>query len=167
MAALNLLANLPGKRKIAVLGEMRELGGESVRLHELIGHRVAEVATHFVGVGPGGDIIAAAASGRGLRSDQAFTVRSARDALQHVAAIVREDAPLAEVADGDVVLVKGSRFTHMERVSLGLEGASVRCRLEVCHLYTSCNNCPQLEVDGDGPSQEAAARRAIHLRVQQ
>jgi UDP-N-acetylmuramoyl-tripeptide--D-alanyl-D-alanine ligase len=49
-------------------------------------------------------------------------------------------------ADGScAVLVKGSRFTHMERVRLGLSGTAVGCALDVCPLYINCSECPKLQ----------------------
>lgn len=157
LAALSLLEDLPGGHKVAVLGEMRELGQESTRLHQIIGRRVAEVASHLITVGVGGAVIGASAQERGLSAQKIFSASSAREALEQVAGI------LGESEEGGVVLVKGSRFTHMERVPLGLEGVQVKCALADCHLYIHCSTCSQVEVDGDGPDQEKAARRAAHL----
>ena len=42
-AALKLLVNTPGQRKIAVLGPMKELGDHAVELHQQIGSLVAEL----------------------------------------------------------------------------------------------------------------------------
>src|SRR5205807_740857 len=43
LAALKLLSELPGQRKIAVLGDMRELGTASVPAHRRVGRYAAEV----------------------------------------------------------------------------------------------------------------------------
>jgi UDP-N-acetylmuramoyl-tripeptide--D-alanyl-D-alanine ligase len=148
LAALSLLAELPGKMKIAVLGEMRELGQASEELHALVGARAAAVASHLLTVGRDGKLMASAALNSGLEPCNMWSVDSARDALCQVRQI------LAGTADESVVLVKGARFTHMERVILGLNGVAVECGLGNCKLYTNCSVCPLLEVHGDSPKQE-------------
>ncbi|MGH3856321.1 MAG: UDP-N-acetylmuramoyl-tripeptide--D-alanyl-D-alanine ligase [Pseudonocardiaceae bacterium] len=142
LAALTLLAELPGKAKVAVLGEMRELGRHSAQLHALVGARAAAVASHLVTVGPDGELMAAAAVRGGLDAGTTWCVPSAGDALRRVRRI------LAGTADASAVLVKGARFTHMERVSLGLRGRTIGCGLANCRLYINCASCPQLAVGG-------------------
>ena len=156
LAALSLLAELPGKTKIAVLGEMRELGQASEELHALVGARAAVVASHLLTVGPDGKLMASAALNSGLGPLNTWSVDSARDALYLIRQI------LARTTGESAVLVKGARFTHMERVILGLSGMAVECGLGNCKLYTNCSVCPQLEVHSDSPEQERVARRAIH-----
>jgi UDP-N-acetylmuramoyl-tripeptide--D-alanyl-D-alanine ligase len=78
LAALNLLDDLEG-RKIAVLGDMLELGQYEWRGHEMVGG-AAEVVDELVTVGERGRMIAAAALRAGL-SDQ---VISALDDNQQV-----------------------------------------------------------------------------------
>jgi UDP-N-acetylmuramoyl-tripeptide--D-alanyl-D-alanine ligase len=139
-AALELLAVLPSPVKIAVLGEMRELGEKSVNLHQLVGEKVALVATHLITVGLGGHAVKAAACTRGLDVNRIWSAESARHALEITSSIVES------AANGDcAILVKGSRLTHMERVPLGLSGVSVRCGLDICSLYINCRKCPKLE----------------------
>ncbi len=140
LAALSLLAELPGKVKVAVLGEMRELGQWSAELHALVGARAASVASHLVTVGPDGELMTAAAVREGLDARTTWSVASAGDALRLVQRI------LADTTDESAVLVKGARFTHMERVSLGLCGRNIGCGLANCRLYINCSTCPQLEV---------------------
>jgi UDP-N-acetylmuramoyl-tripeptide--D-alanyl-D-alanine ligase len=159
LAALSLLAELPGKVKVAVLGEMRELGQKTAELHAMVGARAAAVASHLLTVGRDGELMAAAALSRGLDARNTWCVPSARDALHLTQQI------LAGTTGASAVLVKGARFTHMERVSLGLRGMNIGCGLRNCQLYINCSTCPQLEVDSDSPEQERAARRAVHRNV--
>ncbi|MEM8542670.1 MAG: UDP-N-acetylmuramoyl-tripeptide--D-alanyl-D-alanine ligase [Cyanobacteria bacterium P01_H01_bin.119] len=46
VAALKLLATLPGERRIAVLGTMKELGSQSQRLHHCVGETAAQLGIH-------------------------------------------------------------------------------------------------------------------------
>jgi len=106
-AALRTLIELgtDGKR-IAVLGEMRELGAESQRGHEEVGQEAASLGVdQLIGIGPMGEVIAKAAGKAGLEMSRA--VASTTEAAEW----------LANVAEpGDLVLVKGSRAARTEDV---------------------------------------------------
>ena len=111
-AALVALAHLDlprGARRLAVVGDMRELGAHHDDAHEQIGTRAADLALDVVvGVGAGGAAIAAAARAGGV---EAHAVADAKAAVGLVAPMVRP---------GDAVLVKGSRALGLERVAAGL-----------------------------------------------
>jgi UDP-N-acetylmuramoyl-tripeptide--D-alanyl-D-alanine ligase len=99
-----------GARRIAVLGDMRELGPHHDEEHRIVGERTAELGIDVVvGVGSGGTAIAAAA-GRD-RGIDAHAVADAAEAVALVATMVRP---------GDAVLVKGSRALGLEHVADGL-----------------------------------------------
>ncbi len=106
-AALRTLVELDvdGKR-IAVLGEMRELGDESVRGHREVGETAAELGVdQLIAVGEMGSAIAEAARKAGL--EKAAAVRSTNEAAEILADIA---------APGDLVLIKGSRAARTELV---------------------------------------------------
>ncbi len=112
-AALDVLATLPGRR-VAVLGEMLELGPEGPELHRAVGRRAAGSADLLVAVGSGGTPIAEGARAAGLPSARIV------EAPDLEAALV---ALLARLQAGDVVLVKASRGLGMdprERAARGL-----------------------------------------------
>lgn len=131
LAALDTLANLPETRRIAVLGEMRELGDWSEEMHRAVGAKAGSSVTDLIFIGPSFEIVRNAA-GLPIVHEAA----SATHAAQILQGLLT-DEPTA-------VLVKGSRFMHTERVALALEGLRVGCELSVCELYIHCRTCPQL-----------------------
>jgi UDP-N-acetylmuramoyl-tripeptide--D-alanyl-D-alanine ligase len=106
-AALRALVRVPERRRrIAVLGDMRELGHHAPAAHANVGHLAAGLGIDVVvGVGDGGALIADAAGAGGA------SVYRAADA----------DAASALVCDlvrpGDAVLVKASRALGLQRVA--------------------------------------------------
>jgi UDP-N-acetylmuramoyl-tripeptide--D-alanyl-D-alanine ligase len=105
-AALELLAGLPGRR-IAVLGEMKELGDASLSGHREVGEAAAIVCDVLVVVGPAAAAIAEGALAAGLEPGR----------LRRVADIEEARVTLhAELREGDVVLVKASRAAGLDRL---------------------------------------------------
>jgi len=104
LAALGLLAELPGRR-IAVLGEMLELGQSAASEHRRVGMGVAAVADRLIVVGEGAQAICDGAIAAGM---DAPSVRLAADRDQALALL------LAELQDGDTILVKASRGAALE-----------------------------------------------------
>jgi UDP-N-acetylmuramoyl-tripeptide--D-alanyl-D-alanine ligase len=106
-AALRTLVELDadGKR-IAVLGEMGELGSESEQGHREVGEVAATLGIdHLIAIGEMGEIIAQAAQKAGL--EKSIAVRSTSEAADL----------LGEIAGpGDLVLIKGSRTARTEQV---------------------------------------------------
>jgi UDP-N-acetylmuramoyl-tripeptide--D-alanyl-D-alanine ligase len=72
LASLNLLSELEGQRKIAVLGDMLELGPYEQQGHEMVGLRAAQVADILVTLGPRAHIYAKAARRAGMKPAQVF-----------------------------------------------------------------------------------------------
>lgn len=92
----------PGKRAVAVLGDMLELGEHAAELHAELGSRLRiDGVGFFIGVGP---LMREAVAAYG---DEAF---AADDAVQ-AAEFLRERLQM-----NDIVLIKGSRGMRMERV---------------------------------------------------
>jgi UDP-N-acetylmuramoyl-tripeptide--D-alanyl-D-alanine ligase len=105
-AALDLLASLPGRR-VAVLGEMLELGDMSDEAHTKIGGHAARAAQLLVAVGPFASLYAAGARAAGM--DAAAIVETA-DREQALAQLARR------LRTGDIVLVKASRGAELDRL---------------------------------------------------
>jgi len=107
MAALEALRAIEGKRKIAVLGDMREIGKYSEEAHQTIGEKAAEFADLLFTVGEKARFIKSAAIQYGLSEEKIFhfdTQEEAGRALQN--AIKQED----------IILIKGSRAMKMEKI---------------------------------------------------
>ncbi len=103
-AALQVLAELPGRR-IAVLGEMLELGEGHEDGHRIVGEVAAETVDRLVVVGEDARAIADGAISAGLDPSRVVVVADAESALDHLRSRLR---------DGDVVLVKASRGIALE-----------------------------------------------------
>jgi UDP-N-acetylmuramoyl-tripeptide--D-alanyl-D-alanine ligase len=113
VAALDALArvDVPGRR-LAVLGEMRELGALSEPEHAALGDLVAATANDaVVAVGPESAPLAAHARAAGVAVTE---VPDAATALEAVTGFVHR---------GDAVLVKGSRAVGLELVAIALRGS--------------------------------------------
>jgi len=111
LSALNLLADLEG-RKLAVIGDMLELGQYEEQGHEMVGVRAAEVSDHLITVGERSHIIAQAARRAGMKTDHIHEFENTDDATRFLRNFLKL---------GDVVLVKGSRGVHMDQIVAALE----------------------------------------------
>jgi len=109
-AALELLADLPGRR-VAVLGEMLELGDAHDAGHAAVGAAAAPVADLLVVVGDGAFGIVEGAMAAGLAPERIHHVSDADDALEVLRPRLR---------DGDVTLVKGSRGIGLDALVAAL-----------------------------------------------
>lgn len=106
LSALQLLSSKG--RRIAVLGDMLELGRYSAEEHERIGVLAASRVDILVAVGVRSRATAAAARTAGMKEDQIFAYDTSDEAAEVLEAIVQE---------GDAVLVKGSQSIRTERIA--------------------------------------------------
>jgi len=111
LAALNLLHELDG-RKIAVLGDMLELGQYEWQGHEMVGIRAAEVVDMLITIGERGRMVAAAACRAGLPAAVITELEDSQQAIE----MLRQ-----QLQAGDVVLVKGSHGMRMDQIVSALE----------------------------------------------
>jgi UDP-N-acetylmuramoyl-tripeptide--D-alanyl-D-alanine ligase len=111
LSALGLLDELPvTARRIAVLGDMRELGSISEEEHRIVGHRVAEIVDHLVTYGDLAVTIAHEAVVTAEVDGRTLGVTSfGLDQREELVEFLRE-----ELHEGDLVLLKGSRGLQME-----------------------------------------------------
>src|SRR5258706_1520471 len=111
LAALNLLDEIEG-RKVAVLGDMLELGPYERGGHEMVGLRAAQVAEVLVTLGERAHIIADAARRTGMKKT-AIIEFDEIDPLM--------DWMRTNLTKNDVVLIKGSHGLRMDRITASLE----------------------------------------------
>ncbi len=104
---LDTLASLPATTRVAVLGDMAELGEAAEELHRSVGAHAADVVDLLVTQGNAAAWMADAAVRAGLPADRVAITFTPEDAAAAVA---------GRLGPGTVVLVKGSAVARMERV---------------------------------------------------
>ena len=112
LAALEVLSGTPSAERIAVIGDMLELGSFSEEDHEIVGKKVATSATRLLAVGEYREAVARGARIAGM---QESCIVCAVDAQEAISIAEAWDAP-------DVTfLIKGSHGVHLEAVVTALE----------------------------------------------
>ena len=112
-AAISVLCGFEG-RKIAVLGDMKELGKASDKLHFELGQYVASKCEVLITYGESAKMIASGAVASGLNSECVFSFADGEvDAVAKKLGLV--------LTDGDVVLFKASRSMKLENIIEKLE----------------------------------------------
>jgi len=114
LVALDLLEEFNGplrneaSRKIAVLGDMLELGQETEVAHRQVGQKAASIVDLLFTVGSRSIFIADQALRQGLDQDSIFEFSQSSQA----------GIPLQErIQSGDIILIKGSRSIQMEKIT--------------------------------------------------
>jgi UDP-N-acetylmuramoyl-tripeptide--D-alanyl-D-alanine ligase len=113
IAALDLLATLPGRR-VAILGEMLELGDASEAEHRRVGEYAGRTADLVLATGPMARAYTSAAVGAGGTGHD----------------VDRREIE-AYLAPGDVVLIKGSRGAAMDELLPSLHEIAERMKATV------------------------------------
>jgi UDP-N-acetylmuramoyl-tripeptide--D-alanyl-D-alanine ligase len=113
LAALSLLHDLAGRR-VAVLGDMLELGQYEQRGHEMVGIRAAEVVDELITVGERGKMIAEAALATGLPANKVAAMEQVEQVIEYLKPKIKPE---------DVILIKGSNLMRMDRIVSALEEA--------------------------------------------
>ena len=111
LQALSTLADYPAQRRIAVLGDMAQLGGYAIEGHRHLGRAAAACVDMLVVKGERAVWIAEAAEETGLSREKTLVTYTTRDVVRHLK---------PRLQSGDVVLVKGDVETRMEQVVEGL-----------------------------------------------
>jgi UDP-N-acetylmuramoyl-tripeptide--D-alanyl-D-alanine ligase len=98
-------------RKIAVLGDMMELGKYSADEHKKIGREAANIVDILIAVGPRSRVMAEEAQKSGMPANCVKCFDSSNEAASYIVSIV---------SAGDIILVKGSQSPRLERVTKAL-----------------------------------------------
>lgn len=107
LAALSLLSEVPAQRRIAVFGDMFELGSYEEEGHRLVGRRAAHVVDLLFTLGTRARLIAEAAIEAGLSPLVVFATEDRRELIDQLREILRP---------GDFVLVKGAHGMRMGEI---------------------------------------------------
>lgn len=107
IAALNLLDDLNAERKIAVLGDMLELGAYEEEGHRKVGCRSANVVDLLIVIGTRSTLIAQEAVACGLKPTQLLKLTHNQEAINYLKDMLTPN---------DVVLIKGSRSQKMDEI---------------------------------------------------
>ena len=112
-AALDALVSLSGQgRRVAVLGDMLELGEAAVQMHEELGAQAADAVELLIGVGQYSAALCRGAESAGMKPGQVIEVPDAAAAIKYLHGRQRS---------GDKILLKGSRGVHLELVADALK----------------------------------------------
>lgn len=104
--ALQTIGNMKVNRRIAILGDMLELGAHTDVMHQEMGAMVPEMNFDvLLTVGEKAKLYVKGAKAKGMKS--AYRFENVQDLISELTEIVSE---------GDVLLIKGSRGMHMEQV---------------------------------------------------
>ena len=107
-AAIQYLGNIKENRKIAILGDMLELGEFSKELHEKVGEEVyKDKIDILITVGENSKNICQKAISLGMGKDNVFSFDKNEDAIQKIKEIIKKD---------DNILIKASNSMHFKEI---------------------------------------------------
>lgn len=114
-SVLSILKTDPsGRRRVAVLGDMLELGRESAKYHEEVGRYAKECCDILVAFGKEGGSMVRAAEEAGMEAQNLFCSENRDEVSNYLKKTLRR---------GDIVLFKGSRGMYMEEFILSVFGS--------------------------------------------
>ncbi len=111
ISALDCLEELPGKRKIAVIGDMLELGTHSLGEHQKVAEKALSFCDYLLLVGNFSNKTKDNILKKGFKKDHIFSFVKSEEALSFLSDII---------SSGDLVLVKGSQGVRTEKIVFGI-----------------------------------------------
>jgi len=107
LGALECLQQFPQRRKIAVLGDMLEIGRYAPEAHQRVGRKAAEATNMLFTIGERSKFAAQGAREKGMPKNKISEFYTSKEAGKPLQEIIQE---------GDIILIKGSRSMKMEEV---------------------------------------------------
>ncbi len=118
MAALRVLGDMEGKRRIAILADMLELGNYSEEAHRKVGAATVECGVDILAVKGRHSLWTAEEAARaGLPSGSIYKFNDNAEIKEWLGSFL---------ADGDRILIKGSRGMHMEEIAAYLQDGGIQ-----------------------------------------
>jgi len=126
--------------RIAVLGEMGELGQYQDREHYRIGQLVGQLKNinYLITLGPATKKIVQGATKTGMNKEDIFYTNNHQEAARVLKRLLKPKT---------LWYLKGSLLKHMERILIDLAGETVACQRISCHNYYHCRECADLNPD--------------------
>ena len=110
-AALDVLENTKGKRKIAILGNMNELGNESENAHKEVGEYATNKADLLISTGEEKENYK-----MGFKKDSVKLYNTKEDLIEDLRNVIKE---------GDAIIIKASRGVKFEEIVKALENLDI------------------------------------------
>src|SRR2546421_6121345 len=119
IAGLATLKALPANRRIAVLGDMLNLGPLEEEAHRMVGREAAHCTDYLITRGERAVLIADSARQAGLTPEQVIITSTYEDAAQSVHRVIERSGRSARSKEHikDTVLIKGSEEMRMEKIT--------------------------------------------------
>ncbi len=137
ISGLKSFAEFPG-RKIAILGEMGEVGDDSEKVHREVGEQVVKSKIDLlIGIGPLTEFIVDEARKVGMKSSSIFWAKDVREGAEILKKIIKKD---------DLLYLKASLLRHLERIILILNEEKINCDEVICHRYGECSTCSKKSI---------------------
>lgn len=133
-AAFDALASLAAKRKIVLLDGIDEPSHPLRASHYRVAVRALQVADQILTTGPAGKMYRRGVKQAGLDSRRVHVLPGLDSIIDYLKSIARS---------GDLILLKGRRRNHWDRVYLALAGYPMHCHVDSCSVpLVDCETCP-------------------------
>lgn len=132
--ALDILAQVPAKRRVVVIGELNNLYGDNIAQHyQEVGQHIGKVADTVIVVGNCAKMYAVGLEMVGFSLSHMQQTRHVHEAIQVLKNVLQP---------GDTVLLKGWEDLGLRRIMLALRGHTITCQLAFCPFHQQfCEEC--------------------------
>ncbi|MBI4059526.1 UDP-N-acetylmuramoyl-tripeptide--D-alanyl-D-alanine ligase [Candidatus Giovannonibacteria bacterium] len=131
LAALEVLDEISAKRKVAVLGDMLELGKHTITEHRRIGELAANKIDLLITVGIRAKFFAEGATKAGFKKKQVLSFGDSPGAARELEKIIEK---------GDLILIKGSQGMRMEKITEAIMSEPERAPELLCRQDEAWGN---------------------------